>query len=438
MPTASDRKATATAIRAVDPDAYIAGPANDHHVLWATSFPDFIVKNKVPLDAYSFHQYSSAALSMRDMDKVVASLNRYPYFNDTTMILTKWNINDWGAGASAGACERAVQLLHDYSLFLDRPELTSISYTGYGGLVRDGKRSAEFNAWKLYGMMPVDRKKVTIQGPVEAMASAGDHTAGLLIWNKDGFNRRLDVSLKGLPFEKGNVKIYRVDRKHADLADGAPEELAVGETFNDVDLSEFVWQDGQLPPFGTLYFEVDDGSGVNDLAPAKVANVIKINRYSPARGKTQSFSNFDRKTWIARLGMAKQATADEEIGVLANGLPDNLDVNVKLAGHLRKVDANSLLGIRVDYVTASGEPKSVLFHGPVAGVDLYDAARTAPLLWGYKQKPDTVLPVKAFAKFRIPLKTNAPAGWSGKAHISFIMQNAGVGAVAKITIHQGS
>jgi hypothetical protein len=432
-------KATAAAIRAADPDAYIAGPASDHHVLWVNSFPDFIVKNKIPLDAYSFHQYSSASLSLRDIDRVVASLNRYPYLNTTTMSLTEWNTNDWGAGPSAGPCERSVQLLHDFSLFLDRPELSSTSWTAYSGLTTpQGKRRAEFNAWKLYATMPVDRKKVTVVGPVEAMASAGEHTAGLLMWNKDGFNRRLDVSLKNLPFKKGNVRIYRVDKKHADIDDGAPEELAAEQTFTDVDLSAFTWQDGQLPPFGILYFEVDDGSGISDLAPVTVGNVIRINRYYPQRGKTKSFSAFDRKTWIARLGMAQQPTADEEIGVLADGLPDNLDVDVKLAGRLRKVDANSLLGIRVDYVTASGAPKSVLFHGPVAGVDLYDPARTAPMLWGYKQKPDTVLPVKDFAKFRIPLKTNAPAGWSGKAHISFIMQNAGVGAVAKITIHQRS
>lgn len=132
------------------------------------------------------------------------------------------------------------------------------------------------------------------------------------------------------------------------------------------------------------------------------------------------------------------STADEEIGVLASGLPDNLDIAVALKGRLRKVDANSLLGVRVDYVMASGAPKSVLVHGPLAGVDLYDPARTAPMQWRYNQKADTVLPVKDFAKFRIPLKANAPAGWTGKAHISFIMHNAGAGASATILVRQGS
>jgi hypothetical protein len=59
-------------------------------------------------------------------------------------------------------------------------------------------------------------------------------------------------------------------------------------------------------------------------------------------------------------------------------LPDNLDVDVKLAGRLRKVGSNSLFAIRVDYVTASGAPKSVLFHGPAAGADLYDLVRQVP------------------------------------------------------------
>jgi xylan 1,4-beta-xylosidase len=436
-------KATVAALRAADPDAYIAGPASDHHVLWTSWFPEFIVKNKLPLDAYSFHQYSSASLSQRDFDTVENTLNKYPYFNTTTMYLTEWNINDWGAGRGAGgpgaACQQAVQLMHDYKIWLERQELTSISWTAYSGLIDGkGRRRAIFNAWKLYGNMPVDRRRVTVVGPVEAMASVESHRAGVLIWNHEPLNRRLDVSLNNLPFKKGNVKIFRIDTKNADVDDGAPEQLAATETFNGVDLTSFAWQDGQIPPFGILYFEADDGTGISELTPAKVGNVIRINRYYPQRGKTKSYSTFDRKTWIARLGMAQQPAADEEIGVLADGLPDNLDVDVKLFGRLRKVDVNSLLGMRVDYVTASGAPKSVLVHGPLAGVDLYDPARKAPMQWGYKQKVDTVLPVKDFSSFRIPLKANAPAGWSGEAHLSFIMHNAGAGAVTTITVRQGS
>ena len=430
-------KATVEAIRAVDPDAVVAGPASDHHLLWNTSFPDFVVKNKLPLDAYSFHHYSSATLAQRDLDQVNASLNRYPYLNTTTMSLTEWNTADWSAGSSGGA-ERASQLLHDFKLFLERPELSNVSWTTWMGLMtREGKRKADFNAWKLYAGMPVDRKRVTVEGPLEAMAAAEEHRAGLLLWNRDAFNRRLDVHLRNLPFKKGTVKIYRIDRKHASIEDGAPEMLEPEQTFPGVDLSTFSWQDGTVPPFGIVYFEAVDDSGQTELTPAAVGNVIRINHYYPKRGKTKSYAEFDRKTWIARLGMAQQATAEEQIGVLAEALPDNLEIAVKVQGRLRKVDANSLLGVRVDYVTAAGPAKSVLLHGPVAAIDLYDAARTTGMQWGYRQKPDQLIPVKDLARFRFALKQNAPAGWAGKAHLTFVMQNAGAGTSAKVTVRAG-
>ena len=74
-------------------------------------------------------------------------------------------------------------------------------------------------------------------------------------------------------------------------------------------------------------------------SPRYVYTTVDVG-YFPQRGKTKSYSNFDRKTWIARLGMAQESTADEEMGVLADGLPDSLDVAVELQGRLQKVDAN--------------------------------------------------------------------------------------------------
>jgi xylan 1,4-beta-xylosidase len=430
-------KAAVEAIRAVDPDAFVAGPASDHHLLFNQGFPEFVAKNKLPLDAYSFHHYSSATLAQRDIGQVIESLNRFPVFNTTTMSITEWNTSDWAAGAP-GACERATQLLHDFDLFLKRPEISNVSWTTWMGLMtKDGHRRADFNAWKLYGMMPVDRRQVTIQGPLEAFASADDHRAGLVIWNREAFNRRLDVQLKNVPFRKGTVRIYRIDRKNASYDDKAGEELVAVETHSNVDTSSFTWQDGVVPPYGILYFQVDDGTGESELAPSKTGTVLRINRYYPARGRTNSYSDFDRKTWIARLGMMDNAKADEQIGVLADGLPDAIDVAVKVEGKLQKLSSNSLLGIRLDYRVNDKYAKAVLFHGRAGGVDLYDKGGKATLPWGLKQQLDDVVAVPDLAKFQIPVKKLAPAGWTGKVHISFLLQQAGRGAQAKLSVRPG-
>lgn len=427
-------KATVEAIREVNLDAFVGGPAADHHLLWNESFPEFVVENKLPLDALMFHHYSSATLAQRDMDMVCKSLNRFRELNTTTMYITEWNTADWAAG-SPGACERATQLLHDFAIFLERPELTSVSWTTWVGLfTRDGHRRADFNAWKLYAMMPVDCRPVEIAGPLEAMASSDDHQAGLLVWNNTVFRRRLDVHLNNLPFDRGTVRIYRVDRENASYTDSVYENIAPTEIFEDIDIKSFAWQDGYIPGYGIIYVEAQDGTGLSELAPSDVAQVIRINRYYPDRGKTSSYADFDRKTWIARLGMMDNALAGEMIGVLADDLPGSLDVSVKVEGKLQKMDKASLLGIRIDYRVDGEYRESVLFHGPYEGLDLYDPDASVVLPWGQDPRIDLIHLVENLSQFTIDLEENAPEEWTGTAHISFLMRGAGAGTRAKFTL----
>jgi hypothetical protein len=301
-------------------------------------------------------------------------------------------------------------------------------------ITSDGHKKAVFNAWKIYGNMPVDRKKVKIIGPFEAMASADEHKASLLIWNRDPYRRRIDIHLTNVPFSKGDVRVFRIDTANASWFDGGTENLIPVETFTDVDLTKWAWLDKIIPELGIIYIEADDKSGKSELTPVNVANVIKVNHYYPARGTTTSYSDFDRKTWIARLGMANESLADQEIGVLADKLPDILTATIKVEGELKKTDNNSLLGIRIDYQVNGNFVSSVLFHGPYKGVDLYNKKRDAMMPWGTKKQADKVITVNDLSNFKLTLKENAPAGWTGKAHITYIMQNAGQGNRAKITL----
>jgi xylan 1,4-beta-xylosidase len=438
-------QATVEAVREVDPDAVVAGPSADHHMYWNMSFVDFVLKNKLPLDHYTFHEYGSGEMAIRQVERANSSLNRYPYFNATALSLDEYHDGEccnWCNDDVRNRYEGASELLHDFTLLLGRPELASVSWAwwqdppGRGGcmglLTADGRRKAVFNAWKIYAMMPVDRRQVTIERGLEAIASSDDHKASLLIWNRSSYDRRCDAHLKNLPFQSGTVRIYRIDSKHASPGDGAEENLVASETYPITDAAGWSYLDGQIPKYGTIYLEADDGTGLSQLTPARVGNVIRINRYYPARGKTKSYSDFDRKTWIARLGMMDDGTADQRIGILADGLPDTLDIAVKIEGKPQKVDANSLLGVRIDYRVGGQYTKAVLFHGA-----LFDSRRRAAMPWGLKGGPEDIVAVPDFGRFQVPLKEYAPSGWGGKVHISFLMQHAGPGARARFTVRPG-
>ena len=442
-------QASVEGILSVNPDATIAGPASAPELVWHRSFPEYVAREKLPMDAFTFHHYGSAELALNSIDKVVNSLDRFPHFKTTSMVMDEWHsadlIEPWCRNDDVRSTyEGASQLLHDFSVFLTRPELTSVSWAWYmdpafakstcmGLITNDGHRKAVFNAWKIYGNMPVDRKKVALIGSLEALASADDHNIGVVIWNPDPYRRRIDVHLDNIPFMQGDVRIYRIDTLHASWFDGGEENLVPVESFTNVDLIQWAWLDHIIPEHGIIYIEADDRSGLSELAPVNVANVIKVNHYYPERG-TSSYADFDRKTWIARLGMGNNSEADQEVGVLANELPDILNAKISTEGNLQKLDQNSLLGIRVDYETGGAYTKAVLFHGPCNGVDLYNEKRDAAFPWGTRKQADTAIAVINLAEFRIPVKEYAPAGWMGKAHISFIMQNTGPGTRAKIKL----
>jgi hypothetical protein len=55
-------RAAVEAIRSVDPDAVIAGPASAPGLIWHRSFPEFIAKNGLPLDVFTFHTCGSGEL----------------------------------------------------------------------------------------------------------------------------------------------------------------------------------------------------------------------------------------------------------------------------------------------------------------------------------------------------------------------------------------
>ena len=376
-------------------------------------------------------------------------LSRDPYFAATEMNLDEFQSADccaWYPGGEQDRHEGAVQLLEDFTNFLAHPELTTVSWAQFsepcpscrdqflGLLTWDGVRKAAYNAFQIYAMLPVDRRKVTVSGArLGSLAGAEEHRAGLALWNAQSYVRWPAVTFANIPFPKGTLRVYRIDDKHASKGDGASEMLEPVETFADVATSAYSWK-GSIPGNGIAYFEWDDGTGCSELTPVKVADVVRVHHYYPDR-RTTAYADFDRKTWIARLGMGAAQAADEEVGVTAEKLPGVLRFTSRVEGSLRKTNVESLLGVRLDFQGAGSYGTSVLLHGPYkGGVDLYDKRRKAVMPWGARRAPERIARVSDMADFSVRLSDYAPANWSGHAVITFLLQNSGPGTQVRMTV----
>jgi len=450
----------ARGIKAGDPDAVVVGPALAFTNDWVPPFLDDVRRRQLPLDAFSFHFYGTTNYDnetiAQELDTLHGYFARRPY-----VATTEWNLNEYNSyaidypqGGDQDKFGLASALLNDFDYFIAQPELTAVHWAqfldsgqgNYSGMISiDGHRKAVFNAYKIYTMMPIDRYQMRVGGlrktltgnPVQGMASADDHRATVVLWNRTGYDQPLNVSLKNVPFARGAFRVYRIDADHSSWGDNPKNELLIPtETHSHVNIARLTWS-GSIPSGGVVYLEADDGSGLSELTPNPVARVVRTLHYYPDRSTT-AYADVDRNTWIARLGMGKEGRADAEVGVTAEGLPRALTIATKIDGVLHKEGPNSLLGLRIDYQVNGAYTKSVLFHGPYnGGVDVYDVRRAASMPWGTGRHPDHALAVSNLARFTVVPRAYAPTGWSGRAQITFIMQDTGVETRAKMTVRVG-
>jgi len=440
-------------VRAADPDALVGGPALAFTDAWIGPFLDGVAGRGLPLDFFSFHFYPGVPYHAPDIAGVLglvrAQLQARPALATTEAALDEYNAYpiDYPEGGRQDRFALASALLHNYKFFLSKPWLTSVHWaqfmdTGGGnwsGMVSlDGHRKAVFNAAVLYARMPVDRRRVIVAGPegLEGMASRDRHRASLVFWNRTGRAQAARASLKHLTLTRGHLRVFRIDASHASWGDDhAQERLLPTETRALGGAAPLDWT-GSVPDGGVVYLEADDDTGLSDLAPAPVAPIVRTLHYYPDRAKA-AYADFDRNTWTARLGMGPETSAEATVGVTAESLPPVFTVSAQTDRPLTRLDADSLLGVRLDYQVGGAYTKSVLFHGPLrGGPDLYDARRSAPLPWGTKRQPDEAVRVADFSHFTVTPRAHAPAHWTGRAQITFLMQNTGAGTRAKIVVRK--
>ncbi|MDD9955173.1 MAG: hypothetical protein OXP68_03030 [Anaerolineaceae bacterium] len=424
-------------LRAGDPDAYVGGPDLAFTDEWIDPFLDFVESNRLPLDFFAFHAIGVSPTYR--INTARRKIRKRPYFERTELVFSELNPSMIYHSPQAPTVRytQAAIILDHIAMLVDQTDITRVHWaqfmeSGYdtlGVVDIDGHRRAAYNAFKLYAMMPVDRRALDVSGPLSGLASSDAHTAAVLLWNRSRSDRHVQVDLRAIPFAQGNLRVYRIDEDHASFFENsANEELTAVEVLEDVSSAGLSWS-GDIPDHGVVYLEVTDGSGLSELrAVPPIGDIIRIDRYFPDRSR-DNYAEFDRSTWIARLGMGSQDLADSRIGVTVEGLPASLDVSFAADGTLQQLDVNSVLGLRLDYLGEDIYSKAVLFHG-----SLYSSGRQAPVPWGTGRPADQVVELDDLSGIRLSPATYAPPNWSGRIIMTFMMQNTGARTRAKVVV----
>ena len=436
-------------VKAGDPDAKVGGPALAYRTEWGSAFLNYVGNQQLPLDFYSYHVFSNPQ-------------NTHPIYRNhingrfftTELILSEYNsyrpgiqYPEFHQDGAVDTNEAAYMLLHDFKYFMSQPDLAKVYWAQFndpevfsdvadrcGIINNDGRRKASFNAFRIYGEMPVDRKQLIINDTaVEGFASSDSHKSAVALWNMSETDKELGISFSGIPFLQGLFKLYRIDESHANYnIDPQAEELIVTEKQLINNTTGLTWT-GTLPGKSVVYITIEDGTFLTDDAVKHVADIIRTNRYFFERHKSH-YAEFDEKSWIARLGMVNENYADSLVGVTVENLLSAIQVNCETTGTIQDKDRNSLLGIRIDYMVNGSYQKGVLFHN-----GLYHSNRESLLPWGTKGLPDQVIQITDFSEFNIIPSLYAPDSWNnGRAILSFELQNAGAGASVKFSINKVS
>lgn len=429
-------------IKSGDPDAMVGGPVVSFNKSWIEPFLDFVKKEGLPLDFFSFHTYGNPSKVIKEIREI---LKQRPELECTDILITEYNsyIPATRDFTSYGAIERyeaASQLLHDFKFFLTQNDIKSVYWAQYDdpevfasmadrcGLISlDGKRKAAFNAFKIYADMPVERKCFeSLDNRIEGMASSDKRRACTALWNMSDEEIFVNLKIHNTNFKRGNFKLFRIDSMYSSYIDNSKsEKLEVVEEQSGIETDKMKWS-GILPGRGAIYIVVENYKN-KIISPTKPMKVLKIHKYYNNRGKA-NYAEFDPNTWTAYLGMVNEELGDSLIGVEIEEIKSELDISVSVDGKLCFIDKNSLVGIRLDYMKKGSYTKSVLFHG-----GFYNSSRDSKFPWGTKQLPETIVKVSDFSYFKINVASYAPEDWNNRrVIISFEMQNSGIGIRAKM------
>ncbi len=419
--------AAQTGLRAGDPDALIGGPG----IAYDTSYVAAALAH--PMDFVSIHAYANYADQIHAVRPLLAPHPELPIF------LTEYaSFKAFGLNAPISRAEGAAQFFTDVRGLLTFPDVPKVYWAQWaddsiGLLTNTLHRKALYNAYKIYQtLLPVDRNSIApeTEGSVSALASSDDHTTAIVLWNSGAARASVTVHWNGLPFHHGLLSVSRIDKDHASFVDNPASENLTVESRLPISSQAGAWA-GTVAPHGVVVLRATDAIGKSLLEPASIGTYIRTHWWFFDRS-ADTYADYDPHTCIARLGMGTRDFGVAQIGVTLDQPAARLAVQVKRQGTLAHKDDNSLFGVRVDYETAHGWGRSVLWHD-----GSYTPRRASALPWG----KGGAMVDKAFAvsalkhdegAFVMDIAGNAPPGWNGRILLTPILQNEGANTQARL------
>ena len=432
-----------------DSDAVVGGPAYAIGE-WAGGFINFVSDENLRLDFFSFHSYMDGGLT-GELNTVRGLLSGNSRYNTTDIFLNEFSWFNSGEGDNNASSPMnfhpaASRTLESLFMLLEHTDIEMVNWAqfmestwgddSYGLIRKDGHRKAAFNAFKIYADMPEERTELTLnKAGIKGMSSIDQHKACLVLWNFGSTDETLTAQLENIPFPQGNLKLYRIDKDHASYFDGAPENLEVVESQENIVTDNLNWT-GQIPAKGVIYITIDDGSEIEIFNPDSynyfLAKDIRTWRFYNKRG-TSNYSFFDRKTWKAYLGMGSELYEPCYTAIEAENLPSSIHVSFQSSENVKYLMTNSLLALRIDFQTNSGYTKSVLFHDGI-----FNSERDWKIPWGTKQAADEVVEIQNLEDFDLSPGDYVPTGWNGRAIFSYQMEALGPNRRSIVTLRSNS
>jgi hypothetical protein len=370
-------RATARAIREVDPAARIGGPAlavTSVNRRWLEAFLTMVVDEGLPLDFLSFHHYGAFSLenTLDIVDDVLAGFDGFEHlelhlneYNSFQIDYPRGGLQDGHLLASSFAAElprllsrRSLTRTH-WAQFLDSGE------GNFSGMIDiDGNPKPVFSVYEFFQRMPLDRVAVAIDGPegIGAIASADEHRAAVLAWNRHFVDTEVSFELTASTGAPGVVRVIGPDgeTRHRIEAD---EPIIVG-----------------IPTGGVAMIELG--------GPASEATHRLVHRTHLPRTLTleEGWCDVDERTAAFRLGVARDrapisCAADLPEAALPKRWSGTITdaVGTPLAGRLL-VQVNTASGVRTIDLRADERPAEWAGNGVAAPLRAGDARVSVAVL----------------------------------------------------------
>lgn len=431
-----------------DSDSKVGGPAIAYMTNWHNALTNFAKTENLPLDFLSGHAYGESFTW--ELDAMRNALNDYGS-KSAEMLLTEYSpyeSKDYAANGPVERAEAAMTFFNALPTMLEYTDLTYVTWAqfidpeafGSGKAYSDwdklglidgnyGYRKALFNAFKLYGEMPVDRNKISGSSAIPGLASSDENHVAAVLWNPATSEKSIKLILRNIPFSKGTLYVYHIDEKENSWYETGLDQLTADKT-EEVDIDGNIEVSDVIRSKGVLFVKIDAENAEPVCPKNNFAKLIKTNQWFTTRTNTAPYAQFDSKTWTAHLSTNGQQYGWAIVSAEAEDLPESFYVLTKNSGKLTSKNTNSAFDVRFDFMDNEGKYiKAVVFHN-----GLYNTERTNTVPWGTKKEADEIVLIDDFSKFIVNLSQYKPQNASGRVIITFELSSTGINTKANIQL----